>query len=305
VDEPGLDFGARALICTFFPIPGKQIWLSPLPNSTGIHAEAINDLGDVVGGCDNGSGFFYSASTKAMTGIDSCYLNDINMNRQAVGFDSGFKPIMVDLSQPNPALQPIAVPADSKYAMATAVNSSNTIVGFWESSEPATFPPQWGNAFVYSNGSMFNLNDLLRYPSSYYLIDAMDINDLGPIVGTALLSPHGYYAYVATPHQLWVPKPPITWPPIPVWPPWSNPWPIGWWPPGWGNTWPYPVGGNLPQEIAAELREQASRMPTTGRRPSARQLEKMLDAHRARRLRGLARRRKRPSRRRASQRRRE
>jgi len=104
---------------------------------------------------------------------------------------------------------------------------------------------------------------------------------------------------VATPHQHFVPVPPKTWPPIPVWPPWGNPWPPGWPLGSGGSPWPYP-GGPLPQVIAAALLEQASRMPITGRKASRRQLQKMLDTHRARLFRSSAPGRKRPSRRRAS-----
>jgi hypothetical protein len=291
-DEPGIGFGPRVFIYTFFPIPGKKIWLSPLPNSTGIQAEAINDLGDVVGGCDSGAGFFYSASTKTMTGIDSCYLNDINMNRLAVGFDSGnpHKPIMVDLSQANPAVQSIPVPAGFAEAEARAINSSNTIVGYSAPQDPQPGWPPWGYAFVYSNGSFHNLNDLLSAANSYYLIDAMDINDLGQIVGTAFGNGR-LCAYVATPHVVFAH------------------WPVAWWPWTWGSipwnwTWPPYSNPLSPQIITAALREQASRMPITGKTPSPRQLQKMLDAHRAQVFHSSVARRKDESRRRTARRRR-
>jgi len=272
-------FGSRAFIYTFFPIPGNQIWLSPLPNSTGIAAEAINDLGDVVGGCDNGAGlygagFFYSALTKKMTAIDSCFLRDINVNRLAVGGSASGQPIMVDLSKASPVLQSIPVPEPFVGAVATAVNSSNTIVGFCNSQGF-----QDSCAFVSYNSPAprswltFNLNDLLSASTPYTLVDAMDINEAGQIVGSAVLGPldkiTGVYAYVATPFT--VPPPPQgpvrRWP-VPIWL-----WPWGWLP------GPVPPSFFGPSPLV-RLPSPISRIPITGKRAS--DLQKMLAAHRAR-----------------------
>jgi hypothetical protein len=172
----------------------------------------------------------------------------------------------------------------------------------------------FGCGFVYSNGSTFILNDLLSYPASYTLIDALDINDFGQIVGTAepttqtadgttVPSGQGFYVYVATPQLRFVPWP-IRWP--------VSGWPWYWRPPGWagpitGPPWPGYSGSlsaPLSPEVIAATREQASRMRTTGKGSSPLQLQTMLDAHRARLFRLSALRRKRLSRRRASPRRR-
>jgi hypothetical protein len=257
------------------------MWLSPLPNSTGILGNAINDMGDVVGGCDNNAGFFYSASTKQMTGIASCFLRDINVNRLAVGQSVSGQPVMVDLSKATPVLQTITVPKPFVGASATAVNSSNTIVGFCNTETLSDMC-----AFVSYNGAAaLNLNDLLWASTSYTLIDAMDLNEAGWIVGTAVSGPvdqpTGVYAYLATPFTVAPPwqGPVRSWPP-PVWV-----WPWGW--------LPYPgipprLFGPDPLLRLSSLRLSSpnSRIPISGKGPS--HLQKMLAAHRARILRPTA-----------------
>lgn len=270
-------FGSRAFIYTFLPMPGNQMWLLPLLGSTGIRASAINASGDVVGGCDNSAGFFYSASTKKMTGIDSCFLFDINANQRAVGVSvSGppsntDQPVMVDLSLPNPAPQPIPIPKAFVGATATAVNSGGTIVGFCNTETSIDV-----RAFVSYNGvGTFDLNDLLTRPhSDYTLIDAMDINDAGQIVGTAVLGPPdqptGVYPYVATPFH-----PARSWPP-PVWQ-----WPWGWLPyPGLPPYPGFPSNPFGPSSPMIRLSSPVSGMPITGEQPP--DLQKMMAAHRAR-----------------------
>lgn len=271
----GSTYGPRSYIYTFLPIPGSTIWLSPLPNSAGILANAINDLGDVVGGCDNGAGFFYSASTKKMTGIDSCLLYDINVNRLAVGQSvSGQpntdQPIVVDLSKAAPVVQSFLPPKPFVGATALAVNSSNTIVGFCNSQNEIN-----RCAFVYysGDGTAFDLNTVLGAPTPYYLMDAMDINESGQIVGTATLGPvdqpTDFYAYIATPYEL--PSPPLG--PVRSWP-----FPIWVWPWGWLPNPGIPPSSFGPSPLL-RLAAQISRIPITGKR---RDLQKMLSAHRAR-----------------------
>jgi uncharacterized membrane protein len=272
--DPSGNFGSRAFIYTFLPIPGNTIWLSPLPNSTGIVATGINDLGDVVGGCDNNAAFFYSAPTKNMTGIDSCFLNDINVNRLAVGYSGSGpteQPIMVDLSKANPVPQSIPVLKGYVGATATAVNSNNTIVGFCNSQNEFDL-----GAFVYYDGNTtaFDLNTVLGAPTPYFLVDAMDINESGQIVGTATLGPidqpTGVYAYIATPYEL---------PPPPHGPVRSWPMPIWVWPWGWLPYPGTPPSFFPPTSPMLRLAAQIPRIPITGKR---RDLQKMLSAHRSR-----------------------
>jgi hypothetical protein len=286
-DPPNNGFGSQAFIYTFLPIPGNQIWLSPLPNSTGILASGINDLGDVVGGCDNNAGFFYSASTQQMTGIDSCFLNDINVNRLAVGqsvsgqFFNDDQPVMVDLSKATPVLQTITPPEPFVGAVARAVNSSNTIVGFCNTASLIDMC-----AFVSYNGApALNLNDLLLDSTPYTLIDAMDINEAGWIVGTAVSGPvdqpTGVYAYWASPITVSPPPhgPIRGWPPGPIWV-----WGFGGWLPYPGIYPPWLSGNHVVPSPMLRLSSSISRRPISGKGPSY--LQKMLAAHRARIFRG-------------------
>jgi hypothetical protein len=268
-------WGSRAYIYTFLPIPPNTIWLSPLPNSLSIIAAGINDWGDVVGGCnDKVAGFFYSASTKEMTGIDSCFLYDINVNRIAVGESAVAQPIMVDLSKANPVPQPLFDPGTPfEVGVALAINSSNTIVGLCDN-DPLSF------ATVYYDGELHDLNTLLSGPGPFHLMDAVDINESGQIVGSAITisgppqAMSGIYAYIATPNTL----PPTPGPSTPRGPVRSWPTPIWAWPWGWLPNPGIPPSQFGPSPMLA-LASQISRMPITGKRPN---FQKLLAAHRAR-----------------------
>ena len=78
---------------------------------------------------------------------------------------------------------------------ATAVNSAGQIVG---NSFPGTpEPPLRPGPFIWQNGVMTNLNDLI--PPGWTLTEANDINEQGQIVGTALTSTRAVRAVILTP----------------------------------------------------------------------------------------------------------
>jgi hypothetical protein len=238
---------------------GSTTWL---PNGTLNTARGINDLGDVVGNVDS-AGFFYSNSEMISIETD---LRDININRLAVGgivINDVSGAAMVNLA--NAAPVPQAIPTPFPYAVATAVNSSNTIVGLCT-------PPdanQWCAWVSYNGEPALNLNDLLAVPSEYTLIDAMDINEAGQIVGTAD-NGTDVYAYVASPFTVPPPPPgPVRAWPFPIWV-----WPWGWLPsPG---IPPSQFPGPSPQIGFASL---TSGMPITGKRFSRLQNNEKRTSH--------------------------
>jgi hypothetical protein len=86
---------------------------------------------------------------------------------------------------------------DLDYSYALAVNVSDDVVGY-------TYLPSdgpWSVAFVYRNGLMVNLNDLIGAASTNYRLDcATGINDKGEIVAIAYdNSAEAYHAVLLTP----------------------------------------------------------------------------------------------------------
>lgn len=70
-------------------------------------------------------------------------------------------------------------------AMAEAVNETGWIVGASQLTTSASSP---SHAFIYRDGQMRDLNDLIHPLSGWVLNSAADINDLGQIVGTGLFN---------------------------------------------------------------------------------------------------------------------
>lgn len=79
-------------------------------------------------------------------------------------------------------------------SVATAINNSSLVVGYaWL---PATEGEPFRRAFLYDarDGVLTDLNDLLPEGSAWSLVDALDINDAGQIVGRGLIrgEMHGF-----------------------------------------------------------------------------------------------------------------
>lgn len=80
----------------------------------------------------------------------------------------------------------------SSVSLANAINNSGKIVG-WNSYESnSNFDPQ---AFLYSNGSMLNINSPSLFPSG---TEAYGINNAGEVVGTGYLSSSTFHAFLYT-----------------------------------------------------------------------------------------------------------
>ena len=79
----------------------------------------------------------------------------------------------------------------SGVSLANAINRAGEIAG-WNSESNTNFDPQ---AFLYSDGSMKNINSPSLFPSG---TEAYGINNSGEVVGTGYLSPSNFHAFLYT-----------------------------------------------------------------------------------------------------------
>ena len=180
------------------PRKGTKRELRPLPMDSTSAATAINDAGQVVGisgDCDIAVGQLsarHSVLWENDTVIDIGDLGgdawhtpmDINNEGEVVGFSNPLGVIGIDFA-PHAFLWTRAggvkdlgtLPGDA-VSQAVGINSSGQIVGV---SSGAI-----NRAFLYENGVMKNLNDLVGPDFPDLLIVAQHINDAGVIVGRAV-----------------------------------------------------------------------------------------------------------------------
>jgi probable HAF family extracellular repeat protein len=78
----------------------------------------------------------------------------------------------------------------SSVSLANAINESGEIAGWNSYNSNSNFDPQ---AFLYSNGSMQNLNSPSLFPSG---TEAYGINNAGEVVGVGYLSPSNFHAFL-------------------------------------------------------------------------------------------------------------
>jgi probable HAF family extracellular repeat protein len=78
----------------------------------------------------------------------------------------------------------------SSVSLANAINNSGEIAGWNSYSSNVNFDPQ---AFLYSNGSMQNINSPSLFPSG---TEANGINNAGEVVGTGYLSSSSFHAFL-------------------------------------------------------------------------------------------------------------
>lgn len=78
----------------------------------------------------------------------------------------------------------------SSVSVANAINSSGEIAGWNSYDSNANFDPQ---AFLYSNGSMLNINAATLFPSG---TEAYGINNSGEVVGTGYIRSSNFHAFL-------------------------------------------------------------------------------------------------------------
>jgi probable HAF family extracellular repeat protein len=170
--------------------------LSPADNS---YAYAINSNGSVVGFCSDPGGltdraFLWTpASANASTGSMSNLGDDLGGNYsyaygmndagQIVGEattsgDSVSHAFLRDVNGPMHDLGTLG----GAFSKATAINGPGTIVGSSATTSAGT------HAFIYADGTMVDLNDLIPLASNWTLGAATAVNDGGQIVGVGTIS---------------------------------------------------------------------------------------------------------------------
>jgi probable HAF family extracellular repeat protein len=184
--------------------------LPPYPGDPDSAATAINDLGQVIGIsgiCENAVGD--QSATHALLWENGQVINlgnlgsqvwntpvSLNNHGQVVGFANN--------TQNNPqgflwtrakGIEPLPFIGDDNQGVAYDINELGQIVGI---SDGGTEPFS-ARAFLYENGRMNDLNQLVVGDSSLYLLLAQGINDAGEIVGTAIEPDGTQVGFLAVP----------------------------------------------------------------------------------------------------------
>lgn len=180
-------------------------------SDTGNYATAINDNNQTVGAfVDNGwidHGYIYNSDGASTSLGYSISPADINNLGAVVGsldqyyFNTAFLfsgGVMTDLGN---LYGPLIM--DPTFSSASAINEQGWVVG-------SSLTMNDGNhAFLYTDGSMLDLNSLLLPNSGWVLTDAQDINESGQIVGTGTINgqTHAYLltlTAVPVPASVWL-----------------------------------------------------------------------------------------------------
>jgi probable HAF family extracellular repeat protein len=177
------------------PGDGSLQELRPIGDDTSSAATAINDLGQVVGisgSCDRARGRFSAAHAVLWEGgvpRELPNLGGVAWNTPTAinhhGDSAGFSDFAGDqggglnahavLWPRGGGLVDLGVIGDDPLSLAFGINDRGQIVG-------QSIGDSGSRAFLYENGTIENLNDLVD-PGSPYLIYANDINDRGEIAG--------------------------------------------------------------------------------------------------------------------------
>jgi probable HAF family extracellular repeat protein len=181
---------------------GNMHLLGTLGGTTSV-AYGINSAGDVVGysyllGNIAPHAFFYSnGSMQDLGTLGGIYsqANAINDKGEVVGESDvpGQKPYNGQAFLYNNGVMQDLGTLGGDTSTATAINDSGVIVGESEVSGTNS------HAFVYENGSMYDLNSLIVNPQGDAVYLAEGINNAGQIVGVATLPSGQFQAVLLTP----------------------------------------------------------------------------------------------------------
>jgi probable HAF family extracellular repeat protein len=159
--------------------------LGTLPGDTGSRAYGINNSGQVAGSSFNNSGsedaFLYSSGTMlnlgTLPGDTTSYGWAINNLGQVTGQSSGPGGVSGFIYDPGTGLMTAlgSLPGTG-YQRPEGINDSGEVVGY------ANYLVTGSAAFLYSDGTMYNLDDLLADGTGWNLTEAIAINDSGEIL---------------------------------------------------------------------------------------------------------------------------
>jgi probable HAF family extracellular repeat protein len=184
--------------------------LPPYPGDPDSAATAINDRGQIVGIsglCANAVGGASAAHALLWQNGQTINLGNLgaqawntpvslNNHGQVVGFaNNTASNAQAFLWTQEKQMQPLPFIDDDNSSVAYDINESGQIVGISDGGSE----PYGGRAFLYQNGMMMDLNDLVQGDSSLHLYLAQGINDRGEIVGTAFDASGTQVGFLAVP----------------------------------------------------------------------------------------------------------
>ncbi|MHB8728387.1 MAG: hypothetical protein ACYC9K_05045 [Sulfuricaulis sp.] len=171
-------------------------------------ATAINDNGDVVGYANTGvtdHAFLYSGGAMTdlgtLPGYATSYAVGINNSGEIAGNAASARGCTWNSIQPchaflysGGAMTDLGTLPGYKNSFALSINNSGQVVGVAQTAGA----PAFETPFLYSNGSMVDLNSLLPANSGWQLLNAYGINDAGQITGSGNHN-GGTHAFLMTP----------------------------------------------------------------------------------------------------------
>lgn len=173
----------------------------------------INDSGQVVGAASvnapNGISSFSFAflySNGVMTNLGtlpnstSTYATGINNIGQIVGVADSVNGYAHAFLYSHGVMTDLGTLPNSQNTFANAINDSGQVVG-----DTRTINYSDGSAFLYGNGEFSDLNTLIAADSGWKLLQAMDINNQGQIVGSGVNRLGQIHAFLLTPSAVPVP----------------------------------------------------------------------------------------------------
>jgi probable HAF family extracellular repeat protein len=170
-------------------------------------ANAINNLGQIAGNYGyNGDGFLYTNGAVTVISYDGVVIpnaiNDAGRVAGEMATPSGEHAFLWSAGAGMTDLGTLPAPLNTG-SEALGINSGGQIVGSsWNLSYigPNNLPLYTYHAFVYSNGTMEDLNNLTSVPAGLTLWQATAINASGQIVGYGVInSTYQDFAFLLTP----------------------------------------------------------------------------------------------------------
>lgn len=181
-------------MANFVPVSyrdGQETELGLPPGAVGAQVQAINDVGDVLVGAAMSPGafdhYFVLSGSGAWRDLGASYgaaINDHGVVAGNLGFDAQGQPSHAALIGPDGTATDIGALPGDPYAIAYGINNRGEAVGL-------SFPENanWMyRGFLYQDGKMIDLNDLVDPASGWSIRWGLRINDLGQILALGVLN---------------------------------------------------------------------------------------------------------------------